>query len=122
MKMMESPSATSSFKHGEEVLGLLRGQNGRRLVEDQDARVPVEGLEDLHPLAYSHREVGDARPRVDLQAVALRELLGRPDGLFHVQGDAQSAAAGLGAEDDVLGHGEGWDQGEVLVDHPDAAG
>ena len=76
------------LQDGEEVLRLLRGQNGRRLVEDQDAHVPVEGLEDLHPLAYSHGEVGHTRPRVDLQAVALRELFRRPDGFLHVQGDA----------------------------------
>jgi hypothetical protein len=113
------PIGHQLLQHGEEVLGLLRGQDGCRLVQDEDARLAVEGFQDLDSLLDAYREVGDPRPRVNDQAVALGELLGcfyRP---FEIQGEA---LARLGAKHDVLGHGEGWDQGEVLVDHPDAAG
>src|SRR5918998_3228462 len=105
-------------QHGEEVLGLLRGEDGGRLVEHEYPGLAVEGLEDLDPLLDSYREVGDARPRVNFKPVALGELLGGLYGPFEVEGGAPPR---LRAQHDVLGHGEGWDQGEVLVDHPDAA-
>ena len=106
------------LQDGEEVLGFLRCQDGSGFVEDQDAYIAVEGLQDLDPLAHPHGEVGHTRPRVHLQAVSLREFFCRPDSLLQVQGEA---LAGLRAEDDVLGHGERRYQGEVLMDHPDAA-
>src|SRR5215218_6935342 len=99
------PIIDQLLQDGEEVFRLLRGQDGGRLVEDQDAHVPVEGLQDLYPLAYSYGEVGHTGTRVDLQAVALRELFGRPYGLLHVEGNTENAAARFGAKDDVLGHG-----------------
>ena len=40
---------------GEEVLDLVRRQDGRRLVEDQQARVTVEQAQDLQALALADR-------------------------------------------------------------------
>ena len=113
------PVGDQFLQDGEQVLGLLGRQDGGRFVEDHDAGVAVEGLEDLHPLLLPYREVRDPGPGIHPQPVALGELLRVFYGLGEVQG---GPLARLGAEHDVLRHGEGWYQGEVLVDHPDAAG
>src|SRR3712207_9320237 len=62
------------LQDGEKVLRLLRGEDGGRLVEDEDAGLAVEGLQDLDPLLLAHGEVGYPPPRVHPQAVALREF------------------------------------------------
>ena len=61
-------------QRGEERLGLLRRQDGGRLVKDQDPRVAVKRLQDLHPLPLAHRK--GARPRVgmDSEAEIARQL------------------------------------------------
>src|SRR3712207_8305457 len=46
---------------GEELFDLLRGEDGRWLVEDEQARVPVERLEELDALLLPDREVLDER-------------------------------------------------------------
>ena len=53
---------------------LLRGEHGGRLVEDQDARLAVERLQDLDALLLPDRELPDPRARVDRHPVALAEL------------------------------------------------
>ena len=58
----------------EELADFLRGQNGGRLVEDEDPGLAKERLEYLDPLLHSHREIHHARIGVDLQAVALRDI------------------------------------------------
>ena len=58
----------------EERLGLLRGEDGGGLVEDEDAGVAVEGLEDLDALALADGEVGDAGVGLDLEAEAAGEV------------------------------------------------
>ena len=61
MKMIDRPSATSCAQRREQRLGLLRRQHGGRLVEDQDARVAVERLQDLDALPLADRQ--RRRPR-----------------------------------------------------------
>ncbi len=48
----------------EQLVHLLRRQDGRRLVEDEHARAVIERLEDLHPLLLAHGQPGHARVRV----------------------------------------------------------
>ncbi len=114
------PLGREAAQDGEDLDGLLRGENRRGLVEDQDPGAAVERLEDLDALLDPDGQLADERARVDLEA----ELLGQgPDlaiGLLRVEHDRVGHR--LVAEDDVLGHGEDGDQHEVLVDHPDAAG
>ena len=101
----------------EELVDLLRREHRRRLVEDEDARAPVERLEDLDALLHAHREVRDAGVRVDLQAVALGDL----DDLAARGREVDDAEPRrLAAEHDVLGDRERLDQHEVLVHHADA--
>ena len=78
MKMIDSPSATSVLKRGEQRLGLLRRQHRGRLVEDQHARAAVQRLQDLHALALADRQLGDARVGIDAQPeLAARSRAGR---------------------------------------------
>jgi hypothetical protein len=58
-------------QHGEDLDRLLRREHGGRLVEDKDARFPIEGLEDLHPLLPSDRQRVDAGVWVDLETETL---------------------------------------------------
>src|SRR5581483_4541809 len=72
---------------------------------------------DLDALLLAHRELPHARVGVDLEAVALGPLAdplrGGPQ---PPPADEEPAAL---AEEHVLGDGEGRDEHEVLVDHPD---
>ena len=97
----------------EQVVDLLRGEDGGRLVHDQDPRAAIEQLEDLDPLLLADRQLPDlgagvdpqAEPRGQLADLGLRSLRAKPE-------------ARLGqAEQDVLGHGLRRDEREVLVDH-----
>ena len=51
-------------QHGEELLRLLGGQHGGRLVQDQDVCAPVEDLDDLHRLLLGDGHVVDLLVRV----------------------------------------------------------
>ena len=116
MKTIERPSRHGEAERAEERLGLLRRQHGGRLVEDEDAGVAVERLQDLDPLALADGEVGDAGVGVDLEAEAARR--GRA---MRARGVAEAEAPErAGAEHDVLEHGEVVGEGEVLVHHADA--
>ncbi len=101
------------------MVGLLRRQHGGRLVEDQDARAAVERLQDLDPLLQADRQVADERVGIDVEPVLARQA--RQLGAGRREAARQQRAA-LGAEHDVLEHGEVVDQHEVLVDHADAGG
>ena len=73
MKMMARPRSTS-FQGREQRLGFLRRQHGGRLIQNQDAGIAVERLQDLDPLALADRKIGDAGVRIDRQAKRLRQL------------------------------------------------
>jgi hypothetical protein len=100
----------------EEVAHGLRGEYGRGLVQDQDAGLPVEGLEQLHPLLLAHREVLDPRRGIDGEPELRGEGADAGDGAGHVE---LQGIARLDPEHDVLRHGHGLDQHEVLMDHAD---
>ena len=99
----------------EQLLGLLRGEHGGRLVEDEDVRAAVEHLDDLHRLLFGDRHLVDLLHRVDLKAVLLADLLDAPRRLLQAE-----TPAVLKTEDDVFGGGEDINQLEVLVNHADA--
>ena len=64
----------------EQSLGLDIGQHRGWLVEDQDAGVVIERLEDLDALLLADRQVAKTRARIDLEAEALsncQKLLAR---------------------------------------------
>ena len=81
---IDRPTLGGHLAQRVEQRGRLLGRQDRgRLVEDQDARLAVQRLQDLHPLLLADRQLPDTRPRVDVEAVALAEL-----------GDAPLDAAG----------------------------
>ena len=103
----------------EQLERLLRREDGGRLVEDQDVRLAVERLQDLHPLLLADRDVGDQRVGVDLELELRGELA---DAL--VRGAVVEHDPGvrrLVREHDVLRDRHDRDEHEVLVHHPDPA-
>ncbi len=99
---------------GEQSVALARRQNRRRLVENQNARAPIERLEDFDALPRSDRQLADDRVRVHLQTMSLREFV---DLGARGSGVHKGSAPGLGAEDDVLPGRQRGKQPEGLVDH-----
>ena len=108
------PSALELAQVGEQRVDLLRHEHGRRLVEDDDLRAAVEHLEDLDALPVADAEVLDEHVGVEAEAEGLGDL---PDSAAGLVADAVQL---LGAEHDVLQHGEVVGQHEVLEDHADA--
>ena len=101
----------------QQLLNLLRGQHGGRLVENQDLVVPVQHFQNFRALLHTDGDVLDQRVRIDPQAVFLRQ---RHD-LFPGAGALKNAVLRiLVTEDDVVQHGEALHQLEVLVNHADA--
>ena len=100
----------------EQLGGLLGGQHGGRLVEDQHLGAAVERPQDLHALLLADGDVADPRLGIDAQAEAVRQLAHAPGRRLGVE---QHALARLGGEDDVLRHRHHRHEHEVLVDHPD---
>ena len=117
--MIVRPSSAITRSVSNSDVGLLRREHGRRLVEDQDARLAVERLQDLDALLLAERELPDARARVDGDPVALAELGDAPLDAPRVH-DELPALAAVVAEDHVLGDGERRHEPEVLVHHADA--
>ena len=114
MKMTDRPSRLEPPQVAEELVHLLRHQHRGRLVQDDDLRAAVEHLEDLHPLPGADAELLDQPVRLDAEAVGV----GDPQDLG--AGLAADAVHLLGAEDDVLQHGQVVGQHEVLEHHADA--
>ena len=103
----------------EQVVRLLGGERAGGLVQDQDPRPPVEGLQDLHPLLQAHRQIAGQGLRGDVQGVFPRQPRQLPPRPRRARGEPRPA---LHAQDHVLRHRERVHQHEVLVDHADAGG
>jgi len=96
------------------MLGFRRGQHRGRLVEDDDAGLVAETLDDLDPLPYSGGEVAHEDVRVDLEAVPFCDFGDAGPGVRRVE-------SFMLAQGYVLPDGQRVDQAVVLVDHSDAA-
>ena len=105
--------------HVEQLARLLRGQHGRRLVQDQDARAAEQRLDDLHALPLAHGQLAHLFARVELHVVLACERLDLPGGGLEVE---PHAAGVVRADEAVLHDAERRDQHEVLVHHADADG
>ena len=101
----------------EQALDLEVGEDGGRLVEDDEVRAAEEHLHDLDALLHADRHVADLLVEVDVHAVALHELLDRLSVVGNLE---QRRLVALIAQNDVLESGHVLDQHEVLVDHADA--
>ena len=106
-------------ENAEQLVGLSGGQHAGGLVEDEDIGLPVERFQNFHTLLHADADVLNLRVGVDVEAVVLRQFDQR---LARLRQRGLQEAAILGAEDDVLQHGEVLDQLEVLEHHADAGG
>ncbi len=101
---------------GEEAVFFGGREDGGGLVEDEDAGVAVEELEDFDALLDADGEGAGEGVGVDGKVVLGAEGADAGGGGFEVE------QRGGCAENGVFGDGEGWDEHEVLVDHADAEG
>ena len=98
------------------ILGFLRCQNRRRLIQDQDLAALMQQFDDLHTLLFTDRKLPHQCLRRDLQIV----LLGTgPDLGFHFIVMKKKALL-PGIQKDILRHRQRRDQTKVLVHHPDS--
>jgi hypothetical protein len=101
-------------EHPEELVGLRGRQDRGRLIQDQDLRAVVEGLQDLDSLLHPDGQLARLLVERHLEAVVPSHPLERRAR----RGDPlPEAPAPLGAQDDVLENGEFLNEHEVLVDH-----
>ena len=103
----------------EQGVRLLRGQNRRRLVENEDAGLSIERFENFNALSFTDREIADAGIRVNCETEIAREL-------FDLTPNRCPASATgkkwLGPESNIVHHRQIVCQREVLVNHADSGG
>src|SRR5664280_2168720 len=99
----------------EQLLRLLRRQDGSRLIQDQDASALEQCLDDLDTLLFTHGQLPYLGIGVDVKIVLLcygLNLVGHRL-LVYIE------TLRLQSQDDILDDREGIDQHEMLMDHPD---
>jgi hypothetical protein len=112
-------AATSEITHhGEQALLVLFRERGGRLVHNEDAGTGAERARNLDELLLGHGEVADLGFGRDVGADAAEELRGA--GAPIRPSDAPPGGGGFEAEGDVLGNGEVWEQGWLLINAGDA--
>ena len=100
-------------QNGKELVGLLGGENGGRLVQNQDVSPAVENLYYLNGLLLGHGHIVNLLVGVHLKAVGIADLTYLCGGGLQIQ-------FALKAEDYIFSGGEHVHQLEVLVYHADA--
>ena len=105
---------THIAQHREQLLGLLGGQHGGGLVQDQDVRPAVKDLDDLHGLLLGNGHVVDLLIGIHLKAIGVTDLLHLPGHLVNIQPPRL-----LQTQNDVFGGGQHVHQLEMLMDHSD---
>jgi hypothetical protein len=88
----------------EERLRLLRRQHRCGLVEDENASISVERLQDLDALLLTHRELPDPRVRIHREAEAKAEVVDSRLDLARVDDELPRLGPML-TENDVVGDG-----------------
>ncbi len=74
MKIMERPLRHEAFEGFKQGGGFLRRENRGGFIKHQNFGFPVQGFENLDPLAFANREGGNNCIRVHLQAEFLRQV------------------------------------------------
>ncbi len=103
----------------EQLVGLGRRQHAGGLVEDQDVGLPVERLEDLHPLLAADADLVDHRVGIDLQVIFPLKL---QQGRARLGERRAQEPRVLDPQNDVFQNGEILHQLEMLEHHADAGG
>ncbi len=120
--MADENDADAVARHGadgpEKAFGLLRGQDRGWLVQYENARAAKKRLDDFQALLLSHGQIPHQRIRIQLQAIATRNVLQSLAGMVRIQ---SSGATGL-AHHEVFQHRVSRHQMKVLVHHSDSRG
>ena len=103
----------------EELFDLGRDEYRTRFVENQDLGTAIERLENLDPLHRADRQVANPRVEHDVEAVSGAQIADRAGGSGAID-DAEPPRCV--AQHDVLEHGQGRRQHEMLMHHADAQG
>ena len=108
---------SESLDDGNQLLDLLRGQYGGRLVKNQNIAFTVQDLQNFNALLHADGDIGNDRVGVNRQAVALTELYDFFLCRFQIE---NAVFHGLAAENDVADDGEALHELKVLMHHADA--
>ena len=101
----------------EQAVRLLRGQNGGRLVEDQDLRSAEQNLDNLDGLLLRNGKIVDLGHRIEVEAILFAD-----GGNLLCRSANVELALFLQTENDILRDRQDIDQLEMLMDHADAVG
>ena len=101
----------------EQAAGFLRRQHRRRLVQDQNIGLTIEGFDNLDALLNADRQIGDQRIGVDIKSVLLRQLENFAPGAVAPQEGTGNAFV---SQHHVFSHGQHINQLKVLMHHADA--
>ncbi len=104
-------------QHREELVLLMRGEDGGGFVEDQQPGVAIEQLENLNPLLHADGQVLHLRVRINGQMVLVAQAAQPPRSLTQVE---HWARVFFQTEHGILNHGKAPHQHEFLVHHADA--
>ena len=108
---------TQATQHREELVLLVRGEDGGGFVEDQQPGVAIEQLENLNPLLHADGQVLHLRIRINGQMMLVAQAAQPPRGLTQVE---HRTGVFVQAEHSVLNHGKAPHQHEFLVHHANA--
>ena len=103
------------FQHHEQLFDRLRCQHRGGLVQDQQLRVGQQSADDLDPLHLAHTKGVNRPAGVNVQAIFGRFAADAARDIGQAEVFAQ-------AKPDILGHGDGVKQAEMLEHHADAQG
>ena len=98
---------------GEELVLLLRGQHGGRLIQNQDISAAIQHLDNFNRLLLRNGHIVNLLVRVDIKAILVADFPNFADGGLHIQLFIQT-------EDDVFRRREHIHQLKVLMNHADA--
>jgi hypothetical protein len=117
-KTMPMPLRLQVAADGEQPGHLALGEGRGRLVHDDELGRDRQRLGDLDHLLLGDRKIGDQPVGVEIEPDPFgdRHRLAPHPGPVH-----QPETQRLAADEDVLGHGQGGDQVELLVDRDDPA-
>ena len=103
-------------QNSKQLLHLLRGQNRRRLVQNQDIGAAIQGFQNLNPLLLTHRQILHLRVGVDTKVISVNHLLHLTDSGPVVH---KRAVNRLPTDDHILRNCHNGGQHKMLVYHAD---
>ena len=104
------------LEEAEDFVGFIRRQHRSRLVENEEALVEIEQLQNFQLLLFPRRERGDGPIERHAERHALKKRLERLALLAPIDEGGRVGAA----RDQILGRGQRRHEGEMLIDHADA--